>query len=86
MIIPLLVVLLVSPALSRVINLTRDQTLPKMSSSRATGDSCRWYSIVYFIVWIGFVSMQSQAVVHDLHTDIIRDSAMLSLTDSSIPE
>ena len=60
-IIPLLVVLLVSPALSRVINLTR--IIPFLDEFQSCyRDSCRWYSIVYFIVWIGFVSMQSQAV------------------------
>ena len=60
-IIPLLVVLLVSPALSRVINLTRIKPFLDEFQS-CYRDSCRWYSIVYFIVWIGFVSMQSQAV------------------------
>ena len=60
-IIPLLVVLLISPALSRVINLTRiNPFLDEFQSCYR--DSCRWYSIVYFIVWIVFVSMQSQAV------------------------
>ena len=60
-IIPLLVVLLISPALSRVINLTRIKPFLDEFQS-CYRDSCRWYSIVYFIVWIGFVSMQSQAV------------------------
>ena len=58
---PLLVVLLVSPALSRVINLTRIKPFLDEFQS-CYRDSCRWYSTVYFIVWIGFVSMQSQAV------------------------
>ena len=60
-IIPLLVILLVSPALSRVINLTRIKPFLDEFQS-CYRDSCRWYSIVYLIVWIGFVSMQSQAV------------------------
>ena len=60
-IIPLLVVLLVSPALSRVINLTRIKPFLDEFQS-CYKDSCRWYSIVYFIVWIVFVSMQGQAV------------------------
>ena len=60
-IIPLLVVLLVSPALSRVINLTRIKPFLDEFQS-CYRDSFRWYSIVYFIVWIGFVSMQGQAV------------------------
>ncbi len=60
-IIPLLVVLLVSPALSRVINLTRIKPFLDEFQS-CYRDSCRWYSTVYFIVWIVFVSMQSQAV------------------------
>ena len=60
-IIPLLIVLLVSPALSRVINLTRIKPFLDEFQS-CYRDSCRWYSIVYLIVWIGFVSMQSQAV------------------------
>ena len=60
-IIPLLVVLLISPVLSRVINLTRIKPFLDEFQS-CYRDSCRWYSIVYFIVWIGFVSMQSQAV------------------------
>ena len=60
-IIPLLVVLLISPVLSQVINLTRIQPFLDEFQS-CYRDSCRWYSIVYFIVWIGFVSMQSQAV------------------------
>ena len=60
-IIPLLVVLLISPALSRVINLTRIKPFLDEFQS-CYRDSCRWYSTVYFIVWIGFVSMQSQAV------------------------
>ena len=60
-IIPLLVVLLVSPALSRIINLTRIKPFLDEFQS-CYRDSCRWYSTVYFIVWIGFVSMQSQAV------------------------
>ena len=60
-IIPLLLVLLVSPALSRVINLTRIKPFLDEFQS-CYRDSCRWYSIVYLIVWIGFVSMQSQAV------------------------
>ena len=60
-IVPLLVVLLISPALSRVINLTRIKPFLDEFQS-CYRDSCRWYSIVYFIVWIVFVSMQSQAV------------------------
>ena len=60
-IVPLLVVLLISPALSRVINLTRIKPFLDEFQS-CYKDSCRWYSIVYFIVWIVFVSMQSQAV------------------------
>ena len=60
-IIPLLLVLLVSPALSRVINLTRIKPFLDEFQS-CYRDSCRWYSIIYFIVWIGFVSMQGQAV------------------------
>ena len=60
-IVPLLVVLLISPALSRVINLTRIKPFLDEFQS-CYRDSCRWYSTVYFIVWIGFVSMQSQAV------------------------
>ena len=60
-IVPLLIVLLISPALSRVINLTRIKPFLDEFQS-CYRDSCRWYSIVYFIVWIGFVSMQSQAV------------------------
>ena len=54
-IVPLLVVLLISPALSRVINLTRIKPFLDEFQS-CYRDSCRWYSTVYFIVWIGFVS------------------------------
>ena len=60
-IVPLLVVLLISPALSRVINLTRIKPFLDEFQS-CYRDSCRWYSIVYFIAWIGYVSMQSQAL------------------------
>ena len=60
-IVPLLVVLLVSPVLSRVINLTRIKPFLDEFQS-CYRDNCRWYSVVYSIVWIGFVSMQSQAV------------------------
>ena len=60
-IVPLLVVLLISPALSRAINLTRIKPFLDEFQS-CYRDSCHWYSIVYFIVWIVFASMQSQAV------------------------
>ena len=58
---PLLLILLLSPLLSRVINLTKIKPFLDEFQS-CYKDTCRWYSGVYFIVWIGFVSIQGQSV------------------------
>ena len=58
---PLLLILLLSPLLSRVINLTKIKPFLNEFQS-CYKDTCRWYSGVYFIVWIGFVSIQGQSV------------------------
>ena len=58
---PLLIILLFSPLLSRVINLTKIKPFLDEFQS-CYKDNCRWYSGVYFVVWISFVSMQRQAI------------------------
>ena len=92
---PLLVVLLISPALSRVMNLTRIKPFLDEFQS-CYRDNCRWYSTVYFIVWIGFVSMQSQSVpaiyIQTLFTILLSthclirpyQSTILNITDTLI--
>ena len=58
---PLLIILLFSPLLSRVVNLTKIKPFLDEFQS-CYKDNCRWYSGVYFVVWISFVSLQRQAI------------------------
>ena len=58
---PLLIILLFSPLLSKVINLTKIKPFLDEFQS-CYKDNCRWYSGVYFVVWVSFVSLQRQAI------------------------
>ena len=79
---PLVCVLLLSPDLTKVINLYRIKPFLDEFQS-CYQDRYRWYSAVYFFVWIAIINIQEYLEIFDLLFIYSHDC---SLSGAALPE